>query len=78
MVQSVSTAGAKIECLIDGAVVTAVDLPDLDHKNDTNAREYARVIEVPIPAGRHRIALRNSGGDWASIAWYRFSGSLDD
>jgi hypothetical protein len=78
MMQSVSTAGAKIECLIDGAIVTSVDLPDLDGKNDTSAKECERVIEIPIPPGRHRVSLRNSGGDWATIAWYRFSGALAD
>jgi len=77
-VRAVATLGAKIECLIDGAPAKTVDLPDLDGKNDSAAREYDRTHEFPIPPGRHRVTIRNTGGDWACIAWYDFLGRLED
>lgn len=77
-VRAVAMRGACLECLVDQAVVKTVDLPDLDGKNDAAAREYDKTYEVPIPAGRHRVTIRNVGGDWVSLAWYAFSGRTED
>jgi hypothetical protein len=33
-------------------------------------------IQFPIPPGRHRVTVQNTGGDWATIAWYAFTGEL--
>jgi len=75
-VRAVATLGARLECLVDGALVKAVDLPDRDGKNDGSAREHDATCEFPIPAGRHRVTIQNTGGDWATIAWYAFVGPL--
>jgi len=75
-VRAVATLGARLECLVDGCVVKTVDLPDRDGKNDGSAREYDETLECPIPAGRHRVTVQNTGGDWATVAWYAFSGPL--
>lgn len=75
-VRSVATLGAKIECLVDGEVAGTAELPDLDKKNDSGAGEYDRTLEFPIPPGRHRVTLRNRGGDWAFVAWYAFDGEI--
>lgn len=75
-VRSVATLGARLECLVDGAVAGSVELPDLDRKNDSGAAEYDRTVEFLIPPGRHRVTLRNVGGDWASVAWYAFEGEV--
>lgn len=75
-VRAVATLGARIECLIDGGVMQTADLPDMDRKNDSGAREYDRTLEFDIPPGRHRVTLRNRGGDWASVAWYAFEGEI--
>jgi hypothetical protein len=75
-VRAVATLGAKLECLVDDALTETADLPDLDHKNDGGAAEYDRTFEFEIPPGRHRVTLRNSGGDWAYVAWYGFEGEI--
>jgi len=77
-VRAVATLGARLECLVDGRLVKAVGLPDRDGKNDASAREYDRTLEFPIPRGRHRVTVRNTGGDWAAVAWYAFEGRLGD
>ncbi|HRT97893.1 MAG TPA: hypothetical protein P5532_26095, partial [Planctomycetota bacterium] len=77
-VRAVATLGARLECLVDGQLVKAVDLPDRDGKDDGSAREYDETLEFPIPPGRHRVSLRNTGGDWAVVAWYAFVGDLAD
>jgi hypothetical protein len=53
-----------------------VELPDLDRKNDSAAREYDKTLEFDVPPGRHRVTLRNSGGDWAFVAWYAVAGEI--
>jgi len=74
---SVATAGARIEVRLDGGPVQAVDLPDLDGSNrDTG--EYNRVLSFPIPAGRHRVSLDNTGGDWATVDWIEFAGEFGE
>ncbi len=75
-VRAVAILGAKLECLIDGQLAKAIDLPDRDKKNDASAREYDTTYEFPIPPGRHRLTVQNTGGDWAAIAWYAFAGEL--
>lgn len=77
-VRAVATLGARLECQVDQAVAGTVDLPDLDGKNDGAAREYDKTYEFPIPAGRHRVTLRNVGGDWACLAWYAFTGRIEE
>lgn len=68
-VQAVALPGARLQYSIDGRVVQTVDLPDRDGKNDSAAREYDQTLEFAIPAGRHRVTLDNTGGDWVRIAW---------
>ncbi|MBI5394035.1 MAG: hypothetical protein HZA91_01930 [Verrucomicrobia bacterium] len=76
-VRAVAKLGAKLECLVDDALTQTVDLPDLDGKNDNAAREYDKTYEFTIPPGRHRVTLRNAGGDWAFVAWYAFTGEIE-
>lgn len=77
-VRAVAMGGARLEIVIDGQIARTVDLPDLDRKNDARAAEYNRTIEVAVPPGRHRIGLRNTGGDWAYVESYSFTGRLED
>ncbi len=75
-IRSVAKLGAKLECLVDGALTQTVDLPDLDGKNDAAAHEYDKTFEFAVPPGRHCVTLRNVGGDWAFVAWYAFAGEI--
>jgi len=77
-VRAVATLGARIECRVDQKLAGRVELPDLDHKNDGGAPEYARVLEFDVPTGHHRVSVSNTGGDWATVAWYCFVGELGD
>ena len=77
-VRSVATLGAKLQWQVDGRTINAIDLPDRDGKNDSLAKEYDETFRFPIPPGRHRLALDNVGGDWASIDWYAFMGEALD
>jgi hypothetical protein len=73
-VRAVATQGARLECRIDAQPAMAVDLPDLDGKNDSGAAEYDRVITFPIPSGAHRVTLDNTGPDWLVLSWLEFRG----
>lgn len=75
-VRAVSSAGAKLEYRVDGATKQAVDLPDLDGRNDGDAAEYDRTFTFPIPSGQHRLTLDNTGADWATIPWIAFEGTF--
>jgi len=75
-VRAVAALGARLECLVDGRSIQTIELPDRDRKNDTDAREYDATYEFPIPPGRHRVTLQNSGADWLRVAWYAFTGEL--
>jgi len=69
--------GVGLEGLLDAKLLKALDLPDRDGKNDSSTRdEYGQTFDFPIPAGRHHVAVRNVGGDWATVAWYAFEGEL--
>jgi hypothetical protein len=72
--RSVATLGARLEWVVDGSLVRSEAIPDLDHKNDSAATEYDKVLDFPIPPGKHSVILRNTGGDWVVLDWYRFSG----
>lgn len=75
-VRAVATLGARLECQIDDRPSAVEDLPDLDRQNDASAPEYNRVLEFDIPPGKHRIAIRNTGGDWAHLSWFAFDGEI--
>lgn len=75
-VRAVATLGARLEWRIDGQPRQAAELPDLDHKNTTDATEYDKTVSFPIPAGRHRLTLDNTGGDWASVNWVALTGDF--
>lgn len=71
-VQAGATQGGALECRIDDRLTDTVALPILDGKNDSGAREYDRVVDFRIPAGRHRVALANSGAGWLVLTWLQF------
>jgi hypothetical protein len=77
-VRGVATLGAQLQWQVDGRLEKTVDLPDRDGKNESQAREYDQTYEFPIPPGRHRLTLDNSGGDWACIGWYAMTGEMLD
>jgi hypothetical protein len=72
-VRAVATAGARLVVQVDDAPPQTVDLPDLDGQN-TDAPEYDRTFAFAIPAGDHRVALDNTGGDWLVLDWLEFAG----
>ena len=75
---AVATAGARLVAYVDERETQVVELPDRDGRNDGSAAEYEQVFEVPFPAGRHRLRLDNTGGDWLTVRWYQFTGSFAD
>jgi len=77
-VRAVAIGGAKLVWSVDGQLQKTVDLPDRDRQNDGSAAEYDQVVELPIPAGRHRLTLDNQGADWLTISWYQFDGRRAD
>jgi hypothetical protein len=77
-VRAVATLGARLECLADGQLVKAIGLPDRDGKNDGSAPEYDQTHAFPIPPGKHRVAVRNTGGDWMTVDWYAFEGEVGE
>jgi hypothetical protein len=77
-VRAVATQGARLEGLVDDQLAKTVELPDRDGKNDGAAREYDQTYAFPIPAGKHRVTIRNTGGDWLTVDWYAFDGDVAD
>jgi hypothetical protein len=77
-VRAVATQGARLECMVDDQPAKTIELPDRDGKNDGSAREYDQTHAFPIPAGKHRVAIRNTGGDWMTVDWYAFDGEVGD
>jgi len=77
-VRGVAMLGARLEYSVDGRVVKTVELPDRDGKNEARAAEYGQTYEFPIPPGRRRLTLENTGGDWACIGWYAFVGRIEE
>jgi len=74
-VRAVASAGARLAVRVDDGPVPAVDLPDLDGKN-TDGPEYDRTLSFPLPAGSHRVAVDNTGGDWLILDWLEFAGDF--
>jgi hypothetical protein len=75
--RAVATAGATLSVRIDDAAAQTLELPDLDGTN-RDAPEYDRTVAFPIPAGKHRVALDNVGGDWLTVDWLEFAGTFAD
>jgi hypothetical protein len=74
-VRAVATAGARLSVRIDDEAPQTLELPDLDGKN-SDGPEYDRTVTFPIPAGPHRLALDNVGGDWLILDWLEFAGTF--
>jgi len=72
-VNSVANSGAVLEVYLDGYKVRSVPLPDKDGKNDAYANEYDIDVNVHVPPGRHEIKLENSGNDWFTIDYVKFT-----
>lgn len=75
-VRAVATQGARLDYLVDGQRRKSIELPDKDGRNDSSAKEYDQTFELPVPAGRHRLTLDNTGGDWMVVGWLAFEGQL--
>jgi hypothetical protein len=72
-VNSVASLGAKLLLFLDDRPTLDVDLPDMDKKNDNSAGEYDQDFSIPVPAGKHKIRVDNTGGDWFSVDFYEFA-----
>jgi hypothetical protein len=66
-------AGARLEFIVDGKSAKSVPLPTA--KDGT---PLDKILEIEIPRGQHRIAVLNTGKDWACVGWYKFSGQLTE
>lgn len=77
-IRAVATGGAQLVASVGGQMLKTIELPDRDGQNDGSAPEYDQVVEIEIPAGRHRVTVDNLGADWVTIAWYQFDGRLAD
>lgn len=76
-VRAVATLGARLEFRVDGRITHSVDLPDRDRKNASSVREYDQAVELPVPPGRHRLTLDNTGGDWLIYDWLEVVGRVE-
>lgn len=73
LVNSVSSTGARLRCVVDGQEIGSVDLPDRDGKNDGSVNEYAKEVSFELPQGHHRVLVENVGADWLTVDWYEFN-----
>ncbi|MBO3803652.1 MAG: hypothetical protein JTT11_07275, partial [Candidatus Brockarchaeota archaeon] len=72
-VNSVAISGAILEIYDNGSLVKSAALPDLDRKNDASAKEYDEFVKASLLPGTHEIKLDNSGGDWLSVDYVKFT-----
>lgn len=73
-VNSVSD-GAALAVYVDGRQTFRRSLPNKDGLWVVN-NEYNEDFAVDLPAGRHRIEVRNAGGDWFYLDWVRLENVL--
>jgi hypothetical protein len=69
------SAGAILSVRVDNRQVFRRELPNRDGKHEVND-EYDEDIPIPLPAGKHLIAVRNIGADWFFLDWVRLEGVL--
>ncbi len=67
--------GAVLAVFVDGKSVFSTNLPNLDGTWQVN-NEYNEDIPVNLPAGKHTIVIRNTGGDWFYLDWVRLENVL--
>ncbi len=69
------SGGAVLGVFVDGKSVFSRSLPNKDGTWQVN-NEYNEDIPVALPAGRHTIEIRNTGGDWFYLDWVRLENAL--
>ncbi len=75
-VNSVANSGAVLQVYVDGSLVNSTPLSDKDGKNDDSVNEYNMDVRVPIPLGRHEVKLDNSGNDWFTYDYVKFTNAV--
>jgi hypothetical protein len=75
-VNSVATSGATLRVYLNDSLIESISLPDRDNKNDASVNEYNMDMNVSAPAGTHEIRLDNSGGDWFSLDYVKFTEAM--
>lgn len=63
--KKVAQRGAIIDVLVDDEKIKTIEL-ESDQKCGSEA--------IAVPAGHHRVQVRNSGADWVIIKFYEFTG----
>jgi hypothetical protein len=75
-VNSVSRSGATLDLYIDNLLAKREVFGDIDGKNDAEAGEYDLDVEVAVPPGVHEVRLDNSGGDWLTFDYVKFTNAI--
>jgi hypothetical protein len=69
--------GAKLELALNGRLALEKDFPDPDGFESTQTlKQYAGNYGIDVPAGKHRLVVKNTGRDWF-MADYRFRDALE-
>jgi hypothetical protein len=69
------SSGAIVTVRVDGREIHREALPNTDGGFQVN-NEYNRDIPLALPAGRHRVEIRNAGADWFYLDWIRLEAVL--
>jgi hypothetical protein len=75
-VNSVSRSGATLDVYIDNLLVESRVFKDIDGKNDAEAEEYNLDVKVAVPPGVHELRFDNSGGDWLTFDYIKFTNAV--
>ncbi len=75
-VNSVANSGAVLRVYIDGLQVNSTSLPDKDGKNADSVNEYNMDVRVLVPLGKHEIKIDNSGNDWFTYDYIKFTNAV--
>ncbi len=75
-VNSVSKSGATLDVYIDDLLVESRVFKDVDGKNDAEAGEYNLDVKVAVPPGVHKLRFDNSGGDWLTFDYIKFTNAI--
>ena len=75
-VNSVSRSGATLDVYVDDLLVESRVFKDIDGKNDAEAEEYNLDVKVAVPPGLHKLRFDNSGGDWLTFDYVKFTNAV--
>lgn len=63
-------SGGGLEISLDGKAVLSQDFPNTNKADDhTTLMHYNKAYRIDLPAGRHKVKVKNTGNDWIIVGY---------